>query len=896
MKVLADRIQLSQLKTWHILGAIWLVGALCDRIWLALDRSVPSWDPTNHLTGSLNYLNALQQVNVFSGEWWQRLWTLSSKYPPLLYIVTAPFQMLFGTGPEQALLVNLLFSAILLASVYGLGKHLFNTRVGLWAAGLCVLLPRLYTVRINYMHDYPLTALVAASFFCLTVWRDAKTKFQGWLWALGFGACFGLAIMLKQTVLFFIFVPLLWLFITHLRKGAWGRIAQLIGGLLLSVCIFGPWYRTNWIFLFSSYQNAIVVPGTEEGDPPLNTLAAWTYYWNDLPRAVSWPILLVPLVGLLLYWVLSWPLFGKGTKDAEIKEYRIQESGDTREIHLKSHTPHPKSTSPLRWLALFLIASYFICSANFNKDLRYVMPYMPILSVILAYGLTVWPKRLRVVPWATVGLAFVLMCLNLFPIAGKPGTYLTQTLSPKATTYPYLGAKWPHSQVVDEIIRTTPQLKATVGVLPRIPELNHNNFNYYGALSKFHVYGREVGTRKKFVPLDARSLSWFLTKTGNQGSPKEAQVMLVQTVENSPDFQVRKTWNLPDGSLLKLYHRVQPPVQVRSIPQPVSQVKLERVTVPPQAPPGVPVPVSYEWSGSWEQLRSGIVLLTWKRVRSQEAGVRNQESNQNPSIVPPEPPVGKKESQKPKSNNLAQPNQQRWIHDHGIGLGELYPGNSSAKQLQSSFQVVETTAMLPPADVAPGTYTLEANYLNRETGENYPIAVPSVTLNIVPNAPATPAPELDLVTQLRTLAVSLPEGREALDRVFDEIGRINQYDPVQDYTVQAERALEFRLQQEPQNRDFAYGLAFSNVLQKDSRGAIAALKRVVQLDAQNPYAHAYLTFLYLYEWRGRDAQNAIAPALKLNPNIPEVQALSGAAALMQGNVVKAWDVLKGLKL
>jgi 4-amino-4-deoxy-L-arabinose transferase-like glycosyltransferase len=931
VKVLADRIQLNQLKTWHILGAIWLVGALCDRIWLALDRSIPSWDPTNHLTGSLNYLNALQQVNVFSEQWWQRLWTLSSKYPPLLYIVTAPFQMLFGTGSEQALLVNLLFSAILLASVYGLGKHLFNTQVGLWAAGLCVLLPRLYTVRISYMHDYPLTALVAASFFCLTVWRDTKTKCQGWRWALGFGVCFGLAIMVKQTVLFFIFVPLLSLFIRHLRQGAWGRIAQLIGGLLLSAFIFGPWYRTNWIFLFSSYQNAIVVPGTEEGDPPLNTIAAWTYYWNDLPRAISWPILLVPLVGLLLYWILSWPIFRKGAKKREIKEYTIQESGDGQEIQLKSHTLHPKSPSPLRWLALFLIASYFICSANFNKDLRYVMPYMPILSVILAYGLTVWPKRLQVVPWVTVGLAFVLMCLNLFPIAGKPGTYLTQTLSPKATTYPYRGAKWPHTQVVDEIIRTTPQLKATVGVLPRIPELNHNNFNYYGALSKFHVYGREVGTRKKFVPLDARSLSWFLTKTGNQGSPKEAQMMLVQKVENSPDFQVRKTWNLPDGSLLKLYHRIQPPVQVRSIPQSLTQVKLERVTVPPQASPGVPVPVSYEWSGSWEQLRSGIVLLTWKRDstqelegRSQEAGVRSQElegrrqeagvgsresgvgsresgvgsqeSNQNPSIVPPEPPVGKKESQKPKSNNLAQPKQQRWLHDHGIGLGELYPRHSSAKQLHSSFQVVETTAMLPPADVAPGVYTLEVNYLNQETGENYPIAVPSVTLNIVPNAPATPAPELDLVTQLRTLAVSLPEGRKALDRVFDEIGRINQYDPVQDYTVQAERALEFRLQQEPQNRDFAYGLAFSNVLQKDSRGAIAALKRVVQLDAQNPYAHAYLTFLYLYEWRGRDAQNAIEPALKLNPNIPEIKALSGAAALMQGNVVKAWDILKGLKL
>ncbi|NES24305.1 MAG: phospholipid carrier-dependent glycosyltransferase, partial [Symploca sp. SIO3E6] len=172
-----------------LLGLIWLSGALCDRFWLALDHSIPAWDATNHLTGSLNYLDALQHAQWFSGEWWRSLWMLSSKNPPLIYIVTAPFQQVFGTSPDQAILVNLLFSAILLGSVYKLGKHLFNQQVGLWAAGLCVLLPRLYEFRIHYLLDYSLTALIAASFCCLTVWRDTKTRRQGWLWSLGFGIC-----------------------------------------------------------------------------------------------------------------------------------------------------------------------------------------------------------------------------------------------------------------------------------------------------------------------------------------------------------------------------------------------------------------------------------------------------------------------------------------------------------------------------------------------------------------------------------------------------------------------------------------------------------------------------------------------------------------------------------
>ena len=862
---MADKDQRSQLRVQLTLGAIWLVGALCDRLWLALDHLVPAWDQSNHLTGSLNYLNALQHAQWFSGQWWQSLWMLSSKYPPLTYISTAFFQQIFGTGPDRALLVNLFFSAVLLGSVYGLGKHLFGTQVGLWAAGLCVLLPRLYIVRINYLTDYPLTALVVASFWCLTVWRDTKTLSQGWRWALGFGFWFGLAMMVKQTTLFFLFVPLLWLLGTLVWKRSWGRLAQLIGGLLLSLLIFGPWYRTNWLFILSAQQNAIAIPALEEGDPTLNTLAAWTYYWNDLPRAISWPLLLVPLVGLLLHWIRLFPALGnKGDASSDDK------ANSTGSI-----------ASKLGWLALFFVASYFISSANVNKNLRYIMPYLPILAVVLAYGLTLWPRRLWGVRWGTVGLAFLVMCLNLFPIGGVPGNYLTQALSPKTENYPYRGLEWPHAQVVDEIIRTEPQLRATVGVLPRIAEFNHNNFNYYGALQNFQVYGREIGVRKKQVAQDARSLSWFLSKTGNQGAPKEAQVHMVQTIEQSPDFQLQKNWNLPDGSVLKLYHRTQAPIQVQQIQQPLTQVKLERVTVPAQTPAGVPVPVTYEWSGPWEQLRSGIVLLTWK-AELKVGRLKVESSNLQPSNLQP--------------SNLQPSNLQRWLHDHGIAMGQLHAGRLTAEQSQGSFLVIEQMAMLPPADIAAGTYTLEVTYLNRETGENYAIAAPPVRLNIAPNFPATPAPELDLVTQLRTLAANLPKGRKALDPIFDEIGRINQYDPVQNYTAQAAQALEYRLQQEPQNLDWAYALALSKALRRDAQGAIRALKQVVQLDAQNPYAHAYLAFVYLYQWRGKDAQNAIQPALALNPNIPEVQAISGVAALLQGNVFKAWDILQKFKL
>ncbi|MBD1925475.1 phospholipid carrier-dependent glycosyltransferase [Trichocoleus sp. FACHB-90] len=840
---------------------------------------MPSWDQADYLTGSLNYWKALQHPQWFSGEWWESFWQLSSKVPPLTYIATAIVQNLFGTGPDSATLVNLLFSAILLASVYGLGVQLFSVQIGLWAAGLCQLLPGLYRYRLDFLLDFPLTAVVTLSFYCLTAWRSSRntlrltsplkregspisppsllgdgveslgqplprssgssrtaeaqrTQRREWFWAAAFGLSLGLALMVKQTALFFLLAPVLWVGAGVIRHRAWGRLAQLVFSLLLSVLVFGPWYRANWLLMLTSGKRATVDSAIAEGDPALNTLEAWTYYWKILPYHVSWPLLLVPIVGLLIYW-------GR----AALSNQKAQVGNENK--------------SKIGWLAIFWVGSYLLCSLNINKDSRYVLPYLPVVALFLAYGLTRWVGRWNYIRWGTISLAVLLMFLNWFPEEGTIWKNFTQALSPYAQHPVYLEKELPHPQVIREIIQTEPYLRSTLGVLPSTANINQHNFNYYGALQNFQVYGRQVGTRKKQVAQDARSLSWFLTKTGKQGSVPDAQATIVQTVEQGSDFQLHKTWNLSENSSLKLYHQKSPPVQVQPLSEPQNKVKLVNVKVPEIAPPGVPVPITYEWTGSWEQLQSGIVLLTW----------RSEENTENPKS--------------------------QWLHDRAIGMGNLYPEILPDKLLAKGFRVIEQTAMLPKADTSAGIYTLEATYLNRKTGETYPIQVPPVTLKI-DAAAATPAPELDLGTQLRTLAATLPQGTAALEQIFAETGRINQYDPIQDYLVQAQLALEYRLQREP-NRDLAYALALSRVLKRQAKDAIASLERVVRLDSENPYAYAYLAFVHLYEWHPKKAQNVLKPAVALNPNLLEIKALSGVAALMQGDFLKAWHIVQEIR-
>ncbi|MGF1479482.1 MAG: phospholipid carrier-dependent glycosyltransferase [Cyanophyceae cyanobacterium] len=818
--------QLTLIQGFKIVGVIWLVGALSDRLWLSLDRSVPAWDQADYLNGALNYWQAIQEPHWLDSQWWRNLWLLSPKIPPLTYISTVPFLNLFGPSADAAMLVMLFYSALLLGSVYSLGAVLFNVAVGVWAAVICQVLPGLYRYRLEFLLDYPLTAVVTFSFCLLTLWKATghrinrhavlgSSSLLSWFLAIVWGLSLGVALMVKQTALFFLLIPTIWVLGETITAKNWHRLAQLIAGISLSICVFFPWYRTNWLLILTSGKRATLDSAIAEGDPPLTTLRAWTYYGEVLPYLLSWVLLLVPIVGLLIRL--------------------IRHQG----INIQCR----KALSCWTWLAVFLLGGYLLSSLNVNKDARYLLPLLPTLSLVLAVGMICW-RRWRFLQVGTIGLATVLMVLNLFPLGGQA---LTKLLSPRVQHTAYLGQPLPHQKVVTEIINTSPFLRSTLGVLPSTPQINQHNFSFYGGKYNFQVVGRQVGVREPEVEQDARSLDWFLTKTGEQGSVPAAQAVMVALAEGA-DFQLQNSWPLPDRSTLKLYRRRQATIEVK--PSTATQLQLEQVSVPKIVPPGVPIPVTYRWSGPWQQLQSGFVLLTWELVSTDT------------------------------------PLQSFWLHDHRVGLGALYSADEA-----TSIEVIERTAMLADEEVQAGKYVLKATYLSRD-GDTTPIAVPPVSLTIDPAASPPTAPELDLVTQLRSIAPQMATGITGLEPIFVQTARINQYDPIQDYLVQANQTLTHRLQQQPR-LDWMYAIALSRVLQQDVAGAIAMLQQLVQHDDQNPYAYAYLAFVYLYNWQPHTAQAVLQPALALS-DAPEIKTLSGIAALMQGNLLRAWHNLSFL--
>ena len=837
-----------------IIFVIWFIGAICDRIWYNLDNSVPAWDQADYLNGALNYWYALQTPQWFDGEWWRYLWLLSNKIPPLHYILTTPWLNWFGRGEDAASLVMLVYSAMLLVGVYGLGVTLFNRRIAIYAAIFCQLLPGLYYYRLEFLLDYPLTAIVTWSVWLLTLWKISK---QSWLWAIAWGISFGLALLLKQTALFFLFVPLLWLLIACLKNRQWLQVIQLISSIFIGIAICYPWYRTNWLLILTSGKRATVDSAIIEGDPALNTIDAWLYYFKTLPYLLSWHLLIIPVVGLLLYFI---------SKLFSFDFYRVPS------LNLKNN-------HHIRWLLVYFIGGYLLSSLNINKDARYILPLLPVISLFLAIGLQSYNRKLRnYIQGITIGLAITLTILNIFPL---PGATIAKLLSPRTQHYPYTQQPYPHKEVIQEIINTDLNLRTTLGVLPSTPEINQHNFSFYGGQQYFQVVGRQVGIREEEVVRDARSLNWFIIKTGDQGSVPEAQATITKLVSESPDFQLHRSWQLPDNSQLKLYRKTQTDVEViiaSKEPYLKDKIQLSNIQLPQQATRGEIIPITYKWRGNGKQLTQGIVLLTWQLAL--------EDNKKYSEDVSPLRSIAE-ESKAVTS----------WIHDRGIGMGMLANNRLDSTDNNHTFQVTENTAMLIPENIIPGQYKLEATYLNRQTKKSYNIPIAETTITIDANTkPITEIDrELDLVTQLRTIAPSMGSNITALEPIFAQTARINQYDSKQDYLKQTELALSHRLQNEQtttkQKLDWKYAIALSRVLQQDVKGAISSWQKITDLQPNNPYNYAYLAFVYLYDWHPKLAAKELNKAEAINPNIPEVKTLQGVAALMQGNLIKAWKLL-----
>ena len=159
-------------------------------VFVTTQVTILGWDRPAHLVRTLIYNDMLQAVNIRSLF---EVLTWSWNRPPLSHLVAVPIYRLFGVSTDVALMRNAVFVAMLLFSVYGTGKRLFDRRVGLLAAFIVSTYPILFSIsRMPYI-DYTLAAMVALSVYLLVACDGFRHRGSSLL----LGLVIGLGILTK---------------------------------------------------------------------------------------------------------------------------------------------------------------------------------------------------------------------------------------------------------------------------------------------------------------------------------------------------------------------------------------------------------------------------------------------------------------------------------------------------------------------------------------------------------------------------------------------------------------------------------------------------------------------------------------------------------------------------
>lgn len=530
---------------WACVAAIWGLATSWDRLWLARDGRLPSWDQADYLNSALDHGRAL---GLLGGSWqgWAALLDLSPKIPPLASLVNGSVMALAGDSPDRASWSLSLWHGLLLLVVAAWSRQLGGRRFALLSVTLVALAPALMALRVDYTLDIPLTAATTLALWLLGRWQAPSPAGgrpgQALLAALAVGA----ALLVKQSALLPLGPPALWATAAGLRRR--GRRLQLLLALALVLALVMPWLHHNWITTLGGTNRAVLESAASEGDPPVLSAASLFWYVRLLPQQLGLPLLLPGLLGLAL--ILGAELRpDRGWLPLTALKKRPAPSRNPAPSGDPAPTDQQAMGSPLPpgwgWLLGCAAAGWLATTLSPNKDARYIAPVLPLLLMLLAAGWWMLGQRLVERLGARTGAA--LLGAGLLAGAGGGGASALAALQPsEPNPLPALIARL-RSEVGDA--------PTTLLVVPGSPSLNEQNVTTFGRMDGGRIEGRRLGRRRSEHPLVLERADWLLLASGDQGTNRPGSRELSLRLRSDGRFEPVGHWPWSEGRRVELWRR-----------------------------------------------------------------------------------------------------------------------------------------------------------------------------------------------------------------------------------------------------------------------------------------------------------------------------------------------------
>ena len=161
-------------------------------------------DPYIYLSNTLAFVDQLRSDGF--DDLSSSLSRLSFKgRSPLYQLLTVPFILVFGRSLDAALSINVVFVAVLLISVYAIGRVVASGRAGLIAAVVVASYPPVIHLSRIYRPHGMLPVFTALSVLSLLLLLRDRTVRRAWT----FGASLAAGVLLHPTFLYVLAAPTL---------------------------------------------------------------------------------------------------------------------------------------------------------------------------------------------------------------------------------------------------------------------------------------------------------------------------------------------------------------------------------------------------------------------------------------------------------------------------------------------------------------------------------------------------------------------------------------------------------------------------------------------------------------------------------------------------------------
>jgi hypothetical protein len=408
-------------RDWALVAGVFAVLLGVAIVWLSIDRHPPEWDHANHLEHAVNCAR-----DFTAGDPWATLGH-SSFYPPLVPCAAA---LVFPWWPSDVAFGEVVMLGFLgggMAATYLLARQFAGGSGGVVAATLFATAPFTVNQVLRFQLEVPLAAMVGL-FLVALLKTDGFTHFG---WVIVTGVLFGLGMLTKPP--FCVYVgPACLLVLAGVRGRAAWRHASLSG--IAATIVALPWYGPRLFGLPQQLQNRSFKQAMEAGFPEPLSASSLLYYPLNFPRAFGVIAVLLLVLGL------------------------------------------PVVIRRRAWFILAGLAPFLVFLALQNKQVRYLLPLLPMAAVTAGVAYAALPRPLRRV--SALALALV-AALQVSSTAFARPAHVSVAGLPLTDPAPPLGADWQHRRILDLIERDSRGAVKTVSISVNHSQFSPSNFRYY---------------------------------------------------------------------------------------------------------------------------------------------------------------------------------------------------------------------------------------------------------------------------------------------------------------------------------------------------------------------------------------------------------------------------------